>query len=78
MRTHTRRALGVPHGTARYAALYRLVARPPRRRRPDALDCERGPMPDDGAQDEPYEPVWCAWVPMAVAAVLEVTREDHR
>ena len=65
----------VPYGSPEYHALHRELYRAPRRR--DALDCERGPMPDDDAQDEPYEPSWCAWVPMAVAAVVSEQRSPH-
>ena len=75
--TYTPRPLlrAVPYGSPEYHALHRELYRKPRRR--DALDCERGPMPEDDAQDEPYEPAWAHRVQEMERASIAAARSAH-
>ena len=65
--TYTPRPLlrAVPYGSPEYHALHRELYRTPRRR--DALDCERGPMPEDDAR----RPTVLSWLRQEMGEVRD-------
>lgn len=71
-RTWTRRGLTAT-SPSRYSAMHRALFRHPRRR--DALDCERGEVPEEWAEPVELEPWWEERIGRILAAAVRTERD---